>query len=71
MKEHIEMVRALPGDVFCESYVAYRAGKPFAADALNVEERMRIGRLPKDTMTRRFMQHQLREVDYVWDVGIE
>jgi hypothetical protein len=71
MKEHIEMVRALPGDVFCESYVAYRAGKPFAADALNVEERMRIGRLPKDTMTRRFMQHQLREVRYIWDVGIE
>ncbi|MCF7729959.1 MAG: glycosyltransferase family 39 protein [Chthoniobacterales bacterium] len=71
MKDHIEMVRAMPGDVFCESYVAYRAGKPFAADALNVEERMRVGRLPKDTMTRRFMQHQLREVDYVWDVGIE
>jgi hypothetical protein len=71
MKEHIEMVRALPGDVFCESYVAYRAGKPFAADALNVEERMRVGRLPKDTMTRRFMQHQLREVRYIWDVGIE
>ena len=71
MKEHIEKVRAMPGEVFCESYVAYRAGKPFAADALNVEERMRVGRLPKDTMTRRFMQHQLREVDYVWDVGIE
>jgi hypothetical protein len=71
MTEHIEMVRAMPGDVFCESYVAYRAGKPFAVDALNVEERMRTGRLPKDTMIRCIQKHELQEVNYVWDTGIE
>ena len=67
----IATVRAIPGDVFCESYIAYRAGKPFVVDAFNVEERIQAGKLPPDVITQRLQQHTLTGVNYVWDKGIE
>ena len=69
--ERIALVRAIPGDVFCESYIAYKAGKPFAVDIFNVQERIKAGTLPADAITRRVHQQTLTEVNYIWDVGIE
>jgi hypothetical protein len=47
-------VRALPGDVFCESLlICYLAGKPFVVDPVNVRLRMSIGALPPDALDRR------------------
>lgn len=67
----INEVRASPVDVFCESYISYRAGKPFVIDAFNVEERIKAKKLPADVVDRLIEQGKLVEVKREWLVGEE
>ncbi|HEY2143757.1 MAG TPA: glycosyltransferase family 39 protein [Candidatus Udaeobacter sp.] len=55
MTHSIERVRRIPGDVTCgrDMLVSYRAGKPFAVDAFNAEQRILAGALPKDAIAAR------------------
>ena len=53
MADSVERVRRTPGAVLCNMLISYRAGKPFAVDDFNVEQRMSAGALPKDTITAR------------------
>ncbi|MBX9577066.1 MAG: glycosyltransferase family 39 protein [Chthoniobacterales bacterium] len=71
MNQLIEEVRASPVDVFCESYITYRAGKPFVIDAFNVEERIKAKKLPADVVDRLIQGGKLVEVKREWLVGEE
>jgi hypothetical protein len=71
MNQLIEEVRASPVDVFCESYITYRAGKPFVVDAFNVEERIAAKKLPSDVVDKLIEEGQLVEVKRCWQVGVE
>jgi hypothetical protein len=53
MTDSVENVRRIPGDVLCSTFVSYRAGKPFAVDLFNVQQRILAGALPKDAITDR------------------
>ena len=53
MTDGVERVRRIPGDVFCPALVSYRAGKPFAVDAFNAQQRILAGALPKDAIAAR------------------
>ena len=53
MRDSVERVRRIPGDVMCGALVSYRAGKPFAVDEFNAKQRMLAGALPKDAITAR------------------
>jgi hypothetical protein len=53
MTDSVERVRRIPGDVLCSALVGYRAGKPFAVDAFNVQQRILAGALPKDAIAAR------------------
>src|SRR5215831_5767974 len=53
MADSVERVRRTPGAVLCNMLISYRAGKPFAVDDFNVEQRMSAGALPKDDITAR------------------
>ena len=53
MTDSIERVRRIPGDVLCPALVSYRAGKPFAVDAFNAQQRILAGALPKDAIAAR------------------
>ena len=53
MADSVERVRRTPGPVLCNMLIGYRAGKPFAVDDFNVEQRMSAGALPKDAITAR------------------
>ena len=53
MTDSVENVRRIPGDVLCSTFVSYRAGKPFAVDLFNVQQRILSGALPKDAITDR------------------
>src|SRR5215510_2958883 len=53
MADSVERVRRTPGAVLCNMLISYRAGKPFAVDDFNVEQRMSAGALPKDAITAR------------------
>jgi len=53
MTDSVERVRQIPGDVLCRALVTYRAGKPFAVDAFNAEQRIQAGALPRDAITSR------------------
>ena len=71
MNQLIEEVRTSPVDVFCESYIIYRAGKPFVVDAFNVEERIKAKKLPADAVDRLIQEGKLVEVKREWLVGEE
>ncbi|MBM3856789.1 MAG: hypothetical protein FJ390_02360 [Verrucomicrobia bacterium] len=71
MQQLIEEVRTSPVDVFCESYITYRAGKPFVVDAFNVEERIKAKKLPADAVDRLIEEGKLVEVKREWLVGEE
>lgn len=64
-------VQRSPVDVFCESYITYRAGKPFVIDAFNVEERIKAGKLPADVVDQMIRNGKLVEVRREWLVGEE
>jgi hypothetical protein len=53
MADSVERVRRTPGAVLCPMLINYRAGKPFAVDKFNAEQRMSAGALPKDAITAR------------------
>jgi hypothetical protein len=53
MIESVQRVRRIPGDVLCSTLVSYRAGKPFAVDAFNVQQRILAWALPNDAITAR------------------
>jgi hypothetical protein len=71
MKRLIEEVQTSPVDLFCESYITYRANKPFVVDAFNVEERIKAGKLPADALDRLLDGGKLVEVRRRWLVGVE
>lgn len=71
MNQLIEEVHTSPVDVFCESYITYRAGKPFVVDAFNVEERIKAKKLPADAVDRLIKEGKLVEVKREWLVGEE
>jgi hypothetical protein len=71
MKLLIEEVQTSPVDLFCESYITYRANKPFVVDAFNVEERIKAGKLPADALDRLLDGGKLVEVRRRWLVGVE
>ncbi|MEI6417190.1 MAG: hypothetical protein WCO92_05665, partial [Verrucomicrobiota bacterium] len=71
MNQLIEEVRDSTVDVFCESYITYRAGKPFIVDAFNVEERIKAKKLPADAVDRLIEEGKLVEVTREWLVGEE
>ena len=71
MNQLIEEVSTSPVDVFCESYITYRAGKPFVVDAFNVEERIKAKKLPVDAVDRLIEEGKLVEVKRLWLVGEE
>jgi len=53
MTDSVQHVREVPGDVLCPPLLSYRAGKPFAVDAFNAQQRILAGALPKDAITGR------------------
>ncbi len=53
MTDNVELVRRITGDVLCSALVSYRAGKPFAVDAFNAEQRILADALPKNAITAR------------------
>jgi len=53
MTDSVQRVRRIPGDVLCSALVSYRAGKPFAVDAFNAQQRILAGALPKDAIAAR------------------
>ena len=53
MNDSVERVRRIPGDVQCSTLVSYRAGKPFAVDRFNVEQRILAGALPENVVAAR------------------
>jgi hypothetical protein len=63
MADSAARVRRTPGDVLCSSLVTYRAGKPFAVDAFNAEQRILAGALPKDAISARVVADTLTVVD--------
>ena len=63
MADSVARVRRTPGDVLCSSFVTYRAGKPFAVDAFNAEQRILAGALPKDAISARVVAGTLTVVD--------
>ena len=71
MNQLVEEVKIFPVDVFCESYITYRAGKPFFVDAFNVEERIKAKKLPADAVDRLIEEGKLVEVKREWLVGEE
>ena len=71
MNQLVEEVKISPVDVFCESYITYRAGKPFVVDAFNVEERIKAKKLPTDVVDQFIEQGKLVGVKRKWLVGEE
>jgi hypothetical protein len=63
MTDMIAKVRATPGAVMCSNYACYRAGKPFAIDRFNAEQRMLTGALPRDALRKMIANGQLTEVE--------
>jgi dolichyl-phosphate-mannose-protein mannosyltransferase len=55
MTDSVERVRRIPGDVTCgrDMLVCYRAGKSFAVDTFNAQQRILAGALPKDAIAAR------------------
>ena len=63
MLEHIAKFRAISGDVIGELYICYRAGKPFAVDGFNLQERIKAGKIPADILTQRIKQNLLKKAN--------
>jgi len=63
MTDMVAKIRVTPGAVMCTNYACYRAGKPFAIDRFNAEQRMRTGALPRDALQAMIANHQLTEVE--------
>ena len=59
----VERVRRIHGDVQCSTLVSYRAGKPFAVDRFNVEQRILAGALPEDVVAARVASGSLTIVE--------
>ncbi len=53
MADSVQRVQGVPGDVLCSVLVSYRAGKPFAVDRFNVQQRILAGALPQDAVVGR------------------
>jgi hypothetical protein len=53
MTDSVQRVRQVPGDVLCSALVSYQAGKPFAVDLFNVQQRILAGALPEDAIVAR------------------
>lgn len=71
MNRLIDEVKNSPVDVFCETYITYRAGKPFVVDAFNVQERIKAHQLPADAVDRLIREGRLISVKRPWLVGEE
>ncbi len=63
MTDSVQRVRRIPGDVLCSALVSYRAGKPFAVDPFNAQQRILAGALPKDAIAARVAARTLTIVE--------
>jgi dolichyl-phosphate-mannose-protein mannosyltransferase len=65
MTDSIERVRRIRGDVTCgrNMLINYRAGKPFAVDEFNAEQRILAGALPKGAIAARVAAGTLTVVE--------
>ncbi|XHR27056.1 MAG: glycosyltransferase family 39 protein [Chthoniobacteraceae bacterium] len=59
----IAQARAASGNVRAEPLICYRAGKPLAVDEFNVQERIRAGKLPADTLDLLVKSRKLIEIE--------
>lgn len=68
--QEVQRIHDIPGDVFCENSICYRAGKPFAVDFFNTNERIKTGKLSPFVVTDRIAHHLLTKVicnpDITW-----
>ena len=62
MDATVARIRAIPGDVDCNTFACYRAGKPFAVDPFNCPQRIKAGNLPPDAISKLIASHQLTAV---------
>jgi hypothetical protein len=59
MRECVEQVRNVPGDTTAAMILGYRAGKPFAIDFFNLDQRIKRGKVPADVVERRLAEGTL------------
>jgi hypothetical protein len=52
MSSTIARIRMTPGDVDCNTFACYRAGKPFAVDPFNCGQRIKTGNIPPDAVSK-------------------
>jgi len=52
MAATVSRIKMIPGDVLCDPFASYRAGKPFVVDYFNCGQRMRAGKLPSDAISK-------------------
>jgi len=63
MENAVARCRSMPGDVYCDPTVLYRAGKQFRVDSYNVAERIRYGRLHADAIDALYRKGSLSFVE--------
>ncbi len=71
VKKCVEKVRAISGDVFCEPYIVYRAGKTFVVDQFNLNERIKAGIFPSDIIAQKVRQGKLTVVECGGKIELE
>ena len=52
MADTVARIRTTRGDVLCNQFACYRAGKPYLVDAFNCGQRMKTGNLPPDAIAQ-------------------
>jgi hypothetical protein len=64
MSSTIARIRITPGDVDCNTFACYRAGKPFTVDPFNCSQRIKTGNIPPDTLSKLIANGTLTRVIY-------
>jgi hypothetical protein len=59
MHECVDQVRSVPGDTTAAMILSYRAGKPFAIDFFNLDQRIKRGKVPPDVIELRIAEGTL------------
>jgi len=63
VRQLITQVHSVPGDVMSDAYLCYRAGKPFVVDEFNLDERIKTGKIAKETLSKRIQDHTLIKIE--------
>ncbi|MBX9578141.1 MAG: DUF2029 domain-containing protein [Chthoniobacterales bacterium] len=68
--QEVQKIHDIPGDVFCENSICYRAGKPFVVDCFNLNERIKTGKISPFVVTDLINNHLLTKIvcnpDITW-----